>query len=81
MIDRNAKKSTSFSSFLTADYARDYINQNKPYEEQIEQAAKLIEDAEYVLIGAGAGLSTAAGAEYGGAFFEKNFAEFQKAYG
>ena len=81
MIDRNKKKSTSFSSFLTADYARDYINQNKPYEEQIEQAAKLIEDAEYVLIGAGAGLSTAAGAEYGGAFFEKNFAEFQRIYG
>ena len=66
MIDRNKKKSTSFSSFLTADYARDYINQNRPYEEQIEQAAKLIEDAEYVLIGAGAGLSTAAGA---GTFF------------
>ncbi len=34
-----------------------------------------------MLLGAGAGMSTAAGAKYGGKFFEENFAEFQKIYG
>ena len=41
----------------------------------------MIHNAEYVLIGAGAGMSTAAGAQYGGKFFEENFGEFQKKYG
>lgn len=81
MINRNEKKRTRFSDFLSGDYARDYINQDTPYTEQIERAVKFIRDAEYVLIGAGAGMSTAAGAEYGGKFFEENFAEFREAYG
>ena len=81
MFSRNTKKKTRFSDFLTGEYARDYINQDTPYEEQIERAAKLIHKADYVLIGAGAGMSTAAGAEYGGKFFEEHFAEFQKIYG
>lgn len=70
-----------FSDFLTGEYAKDYINQDLPYAEQIERAAKLIRNADYVLIGAGAGMSAAAGAEYGGDFFEKNFFEFQEIYG
>ncbi len=81
MFNRNTKKKTRFSDFLSGDFARDYINQVTPYAEQIERAAKLIREADYVLIGAGAGMSTAAGAEYGGKFFEENFAEFQKIYG
>lgn len=81
MFNRNTKKKTRFSDFLSGDFARDYINQVTPYAEQIEGAAKLIREADYVLIGAGAGMSTAAGAEYGGKFFEENFAEFQKIYG
>ena len=81
MFNRNTKKKTRFSDFLSGDYARDYINQTTPYAEQIERAAKLIREADFVLIGAGAGMSTAAGAEYGGKFFEENFAEFQAAYG
>ena len=61
--------------------AKGYINQTTPYAEQIEQAARAIREADYVLLGAGAGMSTAAGAEYGGKFFEEHFAEFQKIYG
>ena len=80
MIDRNTKK-TRFSDFLSEEYARDYINQELPYDEQIERAAARIREADYVLLGAGAGMSTAAGAEYGGRFFEENFAEFQAVYG
>ena len=81
MFDKNIKKKMHFSDFLTGEYARDYINQDLPYSEQIERAAKLIRKADYVLIGAGAGMSAAAGAEYGGDFFEKNFFEFQEIYG
>ncbi|MBQ7435755.1 MAG: hypothetical protein IJV30_00330 [Oscillospiraceae bacterium] len=81
MLNKSTKKITRFSDFLTGDYARDYINQDTPYAEQIERAARLICEADYVLIGAGAGMSTAAGAEYGGKFFEEHFAEFQKLYG
>ena len=81
MINRNTKKKTRFTDFLSGDYAQDYINQDTPYEEQIEHAAKLIREADCILLGAGAGMSTAAGAEYGGKFFEENFAEFQKLYG
>ena len=81
MFNRNTKKKTRFSDFLTGEYARDYINQDTPYKEQIERASRLIREAEYVLIGAGAGMSTAAGAEYGGKFFEEHFAEFQAIYG
>ena len=80
MINRNKKK-TYFSDFLSGEYAQDYINQELPYDEQIEQAASRIREADYVLLGAGAGMSTAAGAEYGGRFFEENFAEFQAIYG
>ena len=81
MFNRNIRKKMRFSDFLSGEYARDYIHQTTPYAEQIERAAELIREADYVLIGAGAGMSTAAGAEYGGKFFEENFAEFQEIYG
>lgn len=74
-------KKITFESFLCGTPARDYINQYTPYDQQIKDAAEMIRNAEYVLIGAGAGMSTAAGAQYGGKFFEKNFGEFQKKYG
>ena len=70
-------KKITFESFLCGTPARDYINQYIPYEQQIKDAAEMIQNAEYVLIGAGAGMSTAAGAQYGGKFFEENFADFQ----
>lgn len=74
-------KKTTFDSFLCGTPARDYINQNDAYEKQIQTAADMIASADYVLIGAGAGMSAAAGAQYGGEFFEKNFGEFQVRYG
>ena len=81
MTDQNQKKKMSFARFLSADYAGDYVRQETPYREQIARAAALIREADYVLLGAGAGMSAAAGAEYGGRFFRENFAEFQRVYG
>lgn len=71
----------TFESFLSGVPARDYVFQSTSYDEQIKQAAEMIKEAEYCLIGAGAGLSAAAGAQYGGKFFEDNFGDFQKKYG
>ena len=44
----------------------------------IEKLKKLIDEAEVVIIGAGAGLSSAAGFEYGGDFFKEHFPEMHK---
>lgn len=75
------KKRYTFESFLCGTPARDYVFQTTPYEEQIRLAAQMIRDADYVLLGAGAGMSTAAGAVYGGQWFRENFSEFQEKYG
>lgn len=50
---------------------------NKTLKNNIKE---LIEDADYVLIGAGAGLSASAGLENSGKKFNKNFADFIKKY-
>lgn len=76
-----AKKRITFESFLSGIPARDYIFQRTPYEEQIRRAAKMIREADYVLLGAGAGMSAAAGAVYGGEWFRENFADFRAKYG
>lgn len=78
MFDRNE---ITFESFLCGIPARDYIFQKTPYEEQILHAARLIKEADYVLIGTGAGMSTAAGAVYGGEWFRNHFADFRAKYG
>ena len=44
----------------------------------IEQLKNLIYEADAIVIGAGAGLSTAAGFEYGGDFFKEHFPEMSK---
>ena len=49
--------------------------------DKISQAAQILRDAKIILIGAGAGLSTAAGYTYSGARFEKYFADFEQKYG
>lgn len=49
--------------------------------EKTERALNLIKEADYVLIGAGSGLSTAAGIDYGGEEFRKEFKPFIKKYG
>ena len=48
---------------------------------QIERLGAALEKAEAVLIGAGAGLSTAAGLTYSGARFQKYFSDFAQKYG
>ncbi|WP_310601561.1 hypothetical protein [Anaerosporobacter sp.] len=65
-----------WTQFLSAMPANDYIFSKSPYEEQINRAADMLQEAENVLIGAGAGLSTAAGLIYGGKRFADNFGEF-----
>lgn len=47
---------------------------------EIFRLGKAIEGADAVLIGAGAGLSTAAGYTYAGARFQKHFADFTRKY-
>jgi NAD-dependent SIR2 family protein deacetylase len=46
----------------------------------LEDCKKVIENSEGILIGAGAGLSTAAGLEYGGRRFEDNFFDYIEKY-
>ncbi len=43
--------------------------------ERIEKLSNLIETSDHIIIGAGAGLSTSAGIEYGGERFKKHFAD------
>lgn len=61
--------------------ANDYVFQKDSYDQQIQNAVKLLKEADCVIIGAGAGASTAAGIEYGGERFRKNFQEFITKYG
>jgi len=72
---------TNWNSFLCGTSANDYVFQELSYEEQTERAAKMINQADAVLIGAGAGMSTAAGLSYGGKRFTDNFGEFIEKYG
>ena len=51
------------------------------YSDEIKRLKKAIEEADVVVIGAGAGLSTSAGFVYNGERFEKHFADFGKKYG
>lgn len=52
----------------------------KTLSERIKEIKQLIENSEYIIIGAGAGLSTAAGLTYSGERFEKYFSEYKKKY-
>ena len=51
------------------------------YSDEIKRLKKAVEEADAVVIGAGAGLSTSAGFIYNGERFEKYFADFGKKYG
>ncbi|MCM2534367.1 hypothetical protein NDK43_20970 [Neobacillus pocheonensis] len=51
------------------------------YYTRIERAKKILEDAEYVLLGGGAGLSSAAGITYSGKRFTDHFGPFIEKYG
>ena len=75
------KEHADWRNFLCSTPARDYVFQKDAYEDQIDRAAKNIRNTDCVIIGAGAGASTAAGIQYGGKRFTDNFAEFIKKYG
>ena len=53
----------------------------KPFLAQIDELSTALDDADAVIIGAGAGLSTAAGYTYAGERFERVFGDFAKRYG
>lgn len=48
---------------------------------EIGELKKKIEEADCIVVGAGSGLSTAAGFTYGGRRFQEWFSDFEKAYG
>lgn len=80
-MKQSFKKKMDWSQFLSGVPARDYIFQDIPYEEQIERASTLMKEADRILIGAGAGVSAAAGLTYSGERFTGNFSEFIEKYG
>ncbi len=53
----------------------------KEYLDSINHLKELLQEADAVIIGAGAGLSTSAGFTYTGKRFEDNFSDFIKKYG
>ena len=82
MIFKKIRKGhADWRNFLCSTPARDYVFQKDAYEDQIDRTAENIRNADCVIIGAGAGASTAAGIQYGGKRFTDNFAEFIKKYG
>ena len=54
--------------------------ENIPYEEQVRKLKEKIQHAEAIVLGAGSGLSTAAGFTYSGERFQKYFFDFAKKY-
>ena len=53
----------------------------KSCSEQLERLQKALQDSDAVVIGAGSGLSTAAGFTYTGERFERHFSDFAQKYG
>ena len=51
------------------------------YSKQIDRLKNEVKTADAIVIGAGAGMSTAAGFSYDGARFEKYFSDFREKYG
>ena len=76
-----SKGHVDWRDFLCSTPANDYIFQKNAYEDQINRSVELIKSADSVIIGAGAGASTAAGIQYDGKRFTDNFAEFIEKYG
>ena len=54
--------------------------ENIPYEEQVRKLKEKIQNAEAIVLGAGSGLSTAAGLTYSGERFQNYFFDFAKKY-
>lgn len=75
------RKQIDWNEYLYGMPREDYVFDKRSREEQLELAASFINDADRILIGAGAGLSAAAGLVYSGERFEKNFPDFIRKYG
>lgn len=56
------------------------MKSTKKYSAQIERLKKALAEADCVVIGAGAGLSTSAGFAYTGERFKKYFSDFEEKY-
>ncbi len=63
-----------YGRILTMRYTQDYSD-------KIRKLRSALEEADCVLIGAGAGLSTSAGFTYSGERFDKHFSDFSEKYG
>lgn len=81
MLKKSKEGHVDWQKFLCSTPARDYIFQKDSYEDQIKRSAKLLQKADAIIIGAGAGASTAAGIEMGGKRFQNHFPEFINKYG
>ena len=57
------------------------LTSTESYSEQIDRLKNVIENADAIVIGAGAGLSTSAGFVYTGERFSSHFADFEQKYG
>lgn len=57
------------------------LQSTKPFSDDISKLKAALNECDCVIIGAGAGLSTAAGYVYSGERFEKYFSDFKKKYG
>lgn len=75
------KRHVDWRKFLCGTPVRDYVFQKDAYEGQINRSVELIKNADSIIVGAGAGASTAAGIQMGGERFAENFPEFIKKYG
>lgn len=75
------RKHVNWQKFLYSIPCNDYVFQKDDYDTQIHKIVDMIKDADAIIIGAGAGLSTAAGLSYSGKRFTENFEEFIDKYG
>ncbi len=57
------------------------VRSTRDYSSEIDRLKREIDTADAIVIGAGAGLSTAAGFTYSGKRFEKYFSDFEEKYG
>lgn len=75
------KTDSDWYTLLCGTPAEKYTLDTVSYEDQIQKAVKMMQQADAILIGAGAGVSAAAGLTYSGKRFTDNFAEFITKYG
>ena len=78
----NGYKDSISKGIAAAHYFRGRASYGKGgMDAQIKRLKEEIENADAILIGAGAGLSTSAGLSYSGERFDKYFFDFAKAFG